>query len=73
MEHSINVVHCDSEKCKSTGDDKREIRVWFIPEPLTQAQAVVCPYCRGTIERNIRGRVKRITGDLRSSGLSVFP
>ena len=73
MGHKTNVVHCDTEKCKGTGDDKREIRVDFIPEPLTQAQAILCPYCRGTIERNIPGDVKRVTGDLRSGGLSVFP
>jgi hypothetical protein len=73
MEHKTCVVRCDTEKCKGTGDDKREIRVDFIPEPPTQAQAIVCPYCRGTIERNIPGRVMRVTGDRPSGGLSVFP
>ena len=39
MEHKTITAHCDTEACKSTGDDKREIRVDFIPpEPLTPAR-----------------------------------
>lgn len=61
MEHKTMTVHCDTEKCKGTGDDKRDILVDFIPpEPRTLAQRIKCPYCDGVIERNIPGEVKRV-------------
>lgn len=68
MEHKTMTVYCDTKKCKSTGDDKREIRVDFVV-----AQPIPCPYCQGTIERNIPGRVERVVGDKFTDGLSVFP
>ena len=72
MEHETNAVYCDTDKCKRSGDDKREIRVDFIRETVTQPQAIDCPYCGETIERNIPGKVKRVTGDLRSGGQNTY-
>ena len=37
------------------------------------AQIIECPYCGGTIERNIPGEVLRVVGDSSTDGLSVFP
>jgi hypothetical protein len=74
MEHKTMTAYCDTEMCKSTGDDKREILVDFVPpEPLTPAQIIECPYCHGTIERNIPGQIRRVTGDKFTDGQSVFP
>lgn len=65
MEHKTMTVHCDTEKCKATGDDKREIRVDFLPqEPPPPAQTLICPYCKGRIERKIPGEVRRIQKSL---------
>jgi hypothetical protein len=67
------VAYCDTAKCKSTGDDKREIRIDYIPEaaPL-RAQPIPCPYCEETIVRHVGGEVKRVTGDKDSNGRNVF-
>lgn len=74
MEHKTMTLHCDTEKCKRSGNDKREIRVDFKPpEPIMLAQIIECPYCGGTIERNIPGEVLRVVGDSSTDGLSVFP
>jgi hypothetical protein len=67
-------VRCDAEKCKRSGNDKREIRVDFKPlEPVMLAQMIKCPYCGGAIERNIPGKVVRVVGDKYTDRLSVFP
>ena len=73
MNHAMMAVYCDSARCKSTGDDKREIRVDYIPEaePL-RARVIPCPYCEETIVRDVGGEVKRVTGDKDSNGRNVF-
>ncbi len=61
MEHKMIAVHCDSEKCQRSGNDKRDILVDFLPqEPPPPAQMLTCPYCDGRLERNIPGEVRRI-------------
>jgi hypothetical protein len=72
MEHKTMTVRCNAEKCKRSGNEKREIRVDFKPlEPVMLAQMTKCPYRGGAIERNIPGEV-RVVGDKYTDGLSVF-
>ena len=60
---SMNAVYCDTDRCKASGHDKREIRVWFQPGE-SETQEIKCPYCGATIERTIAGRVKQIAGKI---------
>jgi len=74
MEHITLTTNCDTNKCKSSGNDKREIRVDFTPTgPTPLAQRIECPYCGESIVRSFPGEVLRVVGDKNTDGLSVFP
>ena len=50
--HSMNAVYCDSAVCVSSGNSKREIRVWHIPGP-EQEHSIPCPYCSSVLVRKL--------------------
>ena len=48
MASAMEVVYCDSEACRASGDSRRGIEVWYQrgPKPKHYAR---CPYCRSLL------------------------
>jgi DNA-directed RNA polymerase subunit RPC12/RpoP len=54
MQHGMKAVYCDAAECLKSGNDKKEIRVWYI-HGTQKTHLIACPYCGTEISRNVPG------------------